>query len=161
MCFRLLPAARAEYRNPVFIQKMTRMLRAKNLAPTNIKGDEYSVEFTMANNRTYSYPSTRRSLEIMVNPDFIMMIHYRPETMREILLEIDLIIRGDIRSERDKVQVVKDVLASRGAPDEMDTGPLGDILDMAGIPKPPKPRGARRRKTHRKKGGRRRRTVKK
>lgn len=89
--------------------------------------------------------------------------------MRDILLEVDRMLRDKIRSglaraveipaaNRAKVLAVKDVLGNRGIPDEMDTGPLGNILGMAGIPKP---RGARRRKTLRKKkGGRRRRTVK-
>lgn len=106
---------------------------------------------------------------IVVNDDWIQFIEFRRETMRDILLEVDRTLRGKIRSglasaveipaaNRAKVLAVKDALGNRGIPDEMDTGPLGNILGMAGIPKP---RGARRRKTLRKKkGGRRRRTVK-
>ncbi len=57
-----------------------------------------------------------------------------------------------------KVQAVKDVLANQGLPDTQDTGPLGNILGMAGIKAPPKRtglgrsrkvRGKARRKTRR------------
>lgn len=46
-----------------------------------------------------------------------------------------------------KVQAVKDVMGKRGLPDQMDTGPLGNILGMAGIKAPPKQSGVGRRKT--------------
>jgi hypothetical protein len=59
-----------------------------------------------------------------------------------------------------KVQAVKDVLAKRGVPEAMDTGPLGNILGMAGIKAPPKrsAAGRSRHKTRRSARTRRRRT---
>lgn len=49
-----------------------------------------------------------------------------------------------------QVQAVKDVLGAKGVPDQMDTGPLGNILSMSGIAPPPKKTGlGRRRKTRR------------
>jgi hypothetical protein len=51
--------------------------------------------------------------------------------------------------EKAKVQAVKDVLANKGLPDTMDSGPLGNILGMAGIKAPPKRTGLGRRKTNR------------
>ena len=44
-----------------------------------------------------------------------------------------------------QVQAVKDVLAKKGVPEEMGTGPLGNILKMAGIKTPPKGSTAGRR----------------
>jgi hypothetical protein len=44
-----------------------------------------------------------------------------------------------------QVQAVKDVLASKGVPDEMGTGPLGNILKMADIKAPPRGSTAGRR----------------
>lgn len=59
---------------------------------------------------------------------------------------------SDVVGQKAQVQAVKDVLSKKGVPDEMDTGPLGNILGMAGIKTPPK--GARR-KTQRRKRTRR------
>lgn len=48
-----------------------------------------------------------------------------------------------------QVQAVKDVLGQKGLPDTMDSGPMGNILGMAGIKAPPKQTGVARRKTRR------------
>jgi hypothetical protein len=52
-----------------------------------------------------------------------------------------------VTDSKSKVQAVKDVLAKKGVPDESDTGPLSNILGMAGIKAPPKQSGVGRRKT--------------